>query len=126
MFLTLSLFLLKTFIRFSLFLFVIWPLEPTSKGSSSTFHPTFSRSTFKSLYFLAFLKWALSIFFSKLHVNSSNSIFFSFLLIRTRSGRNEVVRISGGIVPPFNQRVGRSARISMSFDDVFLSEVVRW
>jgi hypothetical protein len=54
----------------------------------------------------------MSMFFSKLHVNSSNSIFFSLLFNITRSGLKLVVRTSGGIVPPFNQSEGRSAMIS--------------
>ena len=109
-----------------LFLLVIWPLDPTSNGIRWTPQPTLSKSTFRSLYFLAFLIWAVSIFFSKLHVNSSNSIFFWFLFIKTRSGLKLVVKMSGGIVPPFNQSVGRSARISRLLLVFFFMVMAKW
>ena len=97
---TLNWFLFSTLISAFLFHFVICPLDPTSKGIRLTTQPILSKSTFRSLYFLVSLIWADSIFFSKLHVNSSNSICLWFLFIKTMSGLKLVARISGGIVPP--------------------------
>jgi hypothetical protein len=73
--------------------------------------PFFSISVFSERYFfLYFLRYASSIFFSKLHVSSKSSIFLCVLSISTRSGRRDVTNMSGGIVPPFSQRPGKSAK----------------
>ena len=66
------------------------------------------------------------MFFSKLQVSSSNSIVFWFLFRITRSGLKLVDRISGGIVPPFNQREGRSAKISRFGMGIFKMLVAKW
>ena len=66
------------------------------------------------------------MFFSKLQVNSSNSIFFSLLFNITRSGLKLVARMSGGIVPPFNQSEGRSARISRFGTVIFIMVMAKW
>ena len=76
-------------------------------------NPLSSRSSFSAVYFLYFKVWADSEFCSKLHVNSSNTIFFSALLISTRSGLDVVVRMSGGIVEPFRSCSGMSANTSI-------------
>ena len=66
------------------------------------------------------------MFFSKLQVNSNNSIFFSLLFRMTRSGLELVVRMSGGIVPPFNQSEGKSAMISIFGFAIFLIVMAKW
>ena len=57
--------------RFDLVDFLICPLEPTSKGTKKHLYPISSRSFFRVVYLMDFLKYAASAFCSKLHVNSS-------------------------------------------------------
>ena len=85
----------------NLFLLFICPLDPISKGIHSTFQPFFLISLLRSTYFVVFLRFAASAFFSKLTVSSNSIIFFSCLLRITISGLSSVVRTSAGIVPPF-------------------------
>ena len=59
---------------------------------------------------------------SKLHVNSNNSICFFFLSIITISGLCKVHKMSAGIVLPFSQKFGRSAKISRPLGRLLL----RW
>ena len=93
------------------FLLVTYPLEPISNGVRLVVQPAFTRSSFRSLYLLLFLKNADSMFFSKLHVSSKISIVFLLLSKNTKSGLSVVTKTSGGIVPPFRLKPGMSAYI---------------
>ena len=68
----------------------------------------------------------LSAFFSKLTVRSRSAIFFSFLLIRTMSGRCPVVTISAGIVPPLIVFPGISVHIVTSLGRTLAISLCIW
>ena len=63
------LYFLRMFVISDLFFFVICPLDPISNGTQSADQPFSFKSFVKSKYLALFLRFALSIFFSKLTVS---------------------------------------------------------
>ena len=122
----LRLFTTKVLMRFALFDFLTYPIDPTSNGRREQEYPACSRSSLSCVYFSDFLALADIMLDSKLQVNSSTDIFLSCLFNITRSGLCVVSKISGGIVPPLRSRPAISERISI-FSGLFsMSVVVRW
>ena len=91
----------------------MYPLDPTSNGIKLHVYPWSSISCLSAVYFRVFLAFALSIFLSKLHVNSRTNTFLVSLFNSTKSGLDVVTRMSGGIVLPFRSSPGRSANTSI-------------
>ena len=63
-------------------------------------YPLSSRSLFRDVYLIVFLKFAASKLLSKLQVSSIKYIVLESLSSSTKSGLDWVTRTSGGIVPP--------------------------
>ena len=82
----LILFSMKTFNNWILLFLFIYPLDPTSNGIKLHIYPWSSIFCLSAVYFRVFLAFALSIFLSKLHVNSRTNTFLVSLLNSTKSG----------------------------------------
>ena len=118
--------LANMFTILALFDLLTWPLDPISKGARIHLYPLSSRSLFREVYLIVFLKFAASKFLSKLQVSSIKYITLAFLSSSTKSGLDVVTRTSGGIVPPLMSRPDISEYTSM-FSGLFCTIVlVMW
>ena len=109
----------------SLFLGLMYPLTPTSRGLFIHLYPLASISAARYSYLAFFLSLAASIFHSLSNVIINSTMMTCCgehdLSRITRSGLDAVKATSGGSVPPFTLHPSRSAYSRISSGLVFFN-----